>query len=71
MKPLSESSLRVTLRWVHIVGGLIIMCYIYSPFSANIVFQYVMKFFILPVLGLTGIWLWQFRKINKLLKIKI
>ena len=67
---MSAKKIRIILRWVHIVFGLIIMCYIYSPFHEHVIFQIVMKFFIIPVITFTGIWVWKFKEFNKLFKIQ-
>jgi len=62
--------IRVTIRWIHIILGLTIMCYIYSPFHENVYFQVIIKFIILPVIFLTGVWIWKFKAINHWLKIE-
>jgi len=65
-----ESTIRSILRWGHIVLGLIIMFYIYSPFGEKRFFQIMMKFGIIPIITFTGIWMWQFRAFNKFLRIR-
>ena len=65
--PLKAKKVRIAIRWMHIVLGLVVMCYIYSPFHENESFQIVMKFVIIPVITITGIWIWQFRAVNKFL----
>ncbi|MBZ0165701.1 MAG: hypothetical protein K8I00_02765 [Candidatus Omnitrophica bacterium] len=67
---MKAKKIRVMLRWVHIVFGLVIMCYIYSPFHQYVVFQWIVKAGILPVVTLTGIWVWKFAAVNKILKIQ-
>lgn len=67
---LTSARLRIILRWLHIVLGLILMCYIYSPFHKYIWFQLVTKFCVIPIITLSGIWVWKFKKINKLFGIK-
>jgi len=65
----SQKKIRVMLRWMHIVSGLIILCYIYSPFHEIFIFQIAVKFLIIPIITLSGIWIWKFMAINKFLKI--
>jgi hypothetical protein len=67
---MSEAKLRMILRWVHIILGLVILCYIYSPWAASVSFQLLVKFIIVPVIVVTGIWIWKFTAFNKLLRIK-
>jgi len=67
---MTEVKLRILLRWMHIVLGLVVMFYIYSPFHRNEIFQLVMKWGVIPGMTLTGIWIWKFKSINKMIKIK-
>jgi hypothetical protein len=65
-----EKRIRLILRWMHIVLGLVIMCYIYSPFHEIAVFQWIVKIAVIPIIALSGIWLWKFKKVNAFLKIR-
>lgn len=67
---MKAKKIRVVLRWVHIVCGLVIMCFIYSPFHESAVFQWIMKLLIIPVVTLTGIWVWKFKEFNQFFRIK-
>ena len=49
--------------------GLIVMCYVYSPFHENVTFQWTVKLLLFPVITLTGVWIWKFKAINNFLKI--
>ena len=64
-----EKKIRRILRWMHIIFGLVIMCYIYSPFHEIVWFQIVMKFVIIPVITISGIWIWKFKAFNRFLGI--
>ena len=67
---MTAGKIRVVLRWLHLVLGLVVLCYIYSPFHENQAFQIAMKFFIIPVIVFSGIWIWKFKEFNKLFRIK-
>ncbi|MCB9757849.1 MAG: hypothetical protein H6753_05435 [Candidatus Omnitrophica bacterium] len=67
---MTTNQTRIVLQWVHIVFGLVILCYIYSPFSKYLLFQIFIKFIVVPVIVLTGLWLWKFKEFNKFLRIK-
>lgn len=67
---MTAKTVRVIIRWIHIVGGAVIMCYIYSPFHENVEFQCAVKFGVLPILTFTGIWLWKFRQFNRFFRIQ-
>ena len=63
--------LRTCLRWLHIVFGLVILCYIYSPLHKYILFQIIVKFFVIPALVFTGVWIWKFKAFNKFFHIHL
>ena len=67
---LTQAQLRVTLRWAHIIIGLILLCYVYSPLGRNVIFQIFVKFILIPLLVVSGIWLWKFGVFNKLFKFR-
>jgi len=67
---LTEKKVRTAIRWIHIASGLIIMCYIYSPFHEQKAFQMIMKFCIIPGITFTGLWIWKFKAFNKFFKIQ-
>ena len=67
---MNEAKLRVALRWTHIILGLVILCYIYSPWATAVLFQIFVKFIVVPVIVMSGVWIWKFAIFNKLLRIK-
>lgn len=67
---MKAQGIRTAIRWVHIAGGLVIMCYIYSPFHEHVAFQWGVKAGVVPVLTFTGIWLWKFPQFNKMFGIR-
>jgi len=66
---LTEAKVRIILRWMHIVLGLVLMCYVYSPFGKEQLFQIMVKFLIIPITTFTGFWMWKFKAFNKFFKI--
>lgn len=68
--PLTPKRIRIILRWVHIVLGLVILCYIYSPLHQFLTFQIIVKFVVIPIIVSTGIWLWKFQQFNKIFGIR-
>lgn len=65
---MSNKTLRVTLRWIHIIGSSFIGTYVYSPWSSNPTFAALTKFVVIPVLGLTGLGMWQQARLVRLFK---
>lgn len=66
---MKEARWRVVLRWTHIILGVVLLCYIYSPFSANQGFQVFIKFIIVPAIAVSGLYIWKFAFFNKIFKI--
>ncbi len=62
--------IRTIQRWVHIVFGLIVLCYVYSPFSQYDWFRWTVRLLVVPVLVISGLWLWKPKIFNKAFKIK-
>ena len=50
---------RNILRWAHLIGALLIGTYIYSPLSELLWFQLLMQVAVIPILTLTGLWMWK------------
>lgn len=68
---ISAATERVILRWIHIVFGLPILGYIYGP--PEEVQQYVsmFRFVFVPVLVLSGLWMWKGHLLRRLLSKKM
>ncbi|MEO1192832.1 MAG: hypothetical protein AAFY02_13810 [Pseudomonadota bacterium] len=56
---MSAASLRQSLRWFHILGGLIIGTYLYSPWSSNAAFSVLTLYLVTPALVLSGLAMWK------------
>lgn len=52
-------SQRVVFRWIHIVLGIPIMGYIYSPFEKLPSYAGPTRFVFFPVIVATGLWMWK------------
>jgi len=68
--PLTQARVRVIFRWVHIVLGLVLLCYVYSPLSSYLSFRLLVKIVAIPVTVFSGLWLWKFKFFNRLFGIK-
>lgn len=56
---MSSSTQRTVCRWIHIVFGIPVVGYIYSPFENLPDYAPVTRFVALPVIVLTGLWMWK------------
>jgi hypothetical protein len=55
----NQSTLRWILRTIHIVFGIPIIGYIYSPFDRIPNYAPATRFVFVPVLVLSGLWMWK------------
>ena len=63
MKPTTKRSI---LRWIHIVFSVPIIGYIYSPFDKIPEYAAPTRFVFLPILVLTGLWMWKGQAVRRL-----
>jgi hypothetical protein len=55
----NQSTVRRILRTIHIVFGIPIIGYIYSPFDKIPNYAPATRFVFVPVLVLSGLWMWK------------
>ena len=55
---MNQGTKRSILRWVHIVFGVPILGYIYSPFEVLPLYAPVARYVAVPVIVLSGFWMW-------------
>jgi hypothetical protein len=67
---MSQSTQRLVFRWIHIVFSIPILGYIYSPFKNLPDYAPATRFFFLPVMVLTGLWMWKGHLVRKLVSQK-
>lgn len=56
---ISPATERVILRWIHLVFAIPIVGYIYSPFQNLPDYAPLTRYVFLPVMVLTGLWMWK------------
>jgi len=64
---MKQATKRSILRWIHIVLGIPIVGYVYSPFEEIPNYAPAVRFVFLPVLVLTGFWMWQGPAVRRLI----
>jgi hypothetical protein len=62
-----DATQRSILRWIHIVFGIPIIGYVYSPFKELPNYAPVVRFISIPVLVLTGLWMWKGNVVRRLI----
>jgi hypothetical protein len=64
MKPDTK---RAILRWTHIVFGIPIIGYAYSPFEELPDYAPIVRFVAIPAIVLTGLWMWKGHVLSRLI----
>lgn len=66
---MSPTSIRLWLRWSHVVAGLVIGAYVCSPLHADGTATLIARLSLLPVLALTGLAMWQQGRFTRFLNL--
>ena len=65
---MSEVAKHSILRWIHIIFGIPIVGYIYSPFEQIPNYAPVVRYVALPVILLSGLWMWKGHWVRRLIR---
>lgn len=63
---ISTSTQRIVVRWIHLVLAIPIIGYVYSPFEELPNYAPVVRFVGIPVILVTGLWMWKGHLVRKL-----
>ena len=64
---MKDAAKRSILRWIHIVFSIPILGYIYSPFEEIPNYAPAVRFVFVPVLVLSGLWMWKGHVLRRLI----
>ena len=64
---MNQGTIRLIFRWIHIVFSIPILGYIYSPFDQIPNYAPVTRFVFVPVLILSGLWMWKGHVLRRLI----
>ena len=64
---MKEATKRSILRWIHIVFSIPILGYIYSPFEEIPKYASRVRFVVVPVMFLSGLWMWKGHVLRRLI----
>ena len=56
---ISDAVKRTVARWVHIILGIPIIGYVYSPFEQIPNYAPAVRYVFLPAIVLAGLWVWK------------
>lgn len=63
---MTEATKRSIVRWIHIVLGIPIIGYVYSPFDQIPQYAPPTRYVFLPLLILSGLWMWKGHVVRRL-----
>jgi hypothetical protein len=64
---MNQATRRSILRWIHLVFAVPILGYVYSPFENIPQYAAPTRYVFVPILVLTGLWLWKGHVIRRLI----
>lgn len=64
---MQEATKRSIVRWIHLVMSIPILGYIYSPFEKIPGYARPTRFVFVPVMVLSGLWMWKGHLVRRLL----
>jgi hypothetical protein len=64
---MKETTKRSLVRWIHIIFGIPLLGYIYSPFEAIPNYAPATRFVFVPVIVLSGLWMWKGHVLRRLI----
>ena len=64
---ISDAAKRMIFRWIHIIFGIPIIGYIYSPFEKIPNYAPAVRFVFVPVIVLSGFSLWKGHALRRLM----
>jgi hypothetical protein len=63
---MKDATNRSIVRWIHIVFSIPILGYIYSPFEEIPKYAPRVRFVVVPVMLLSGLWMWKGHVLRRL-----
>jgi hypothetical protein len=64
---MTQGTIRMIFRWIHLVFSIPILGYIYSPFEEIPKYAHAVRFVFLPTLVVSGLWMWKGHVLRRLI----
>jgi hypothetical protein len=64
---MKDATKRSIVRWIHVVFSIPILGYIYSPFEKLPQYADRVRFVVVPVMLLSGLWMWKGHVVRRLI----
>ena len=68
---MNDATTRQIIRWIHIICAIPIIGYVYSPFEVIPDYAPPTRFVFVPVMLLSGLWMWKGHVVRRLIFAKI
>ena len=68
---ITAATTRVIFRWVHLILAIPVIGYVYSPFEKLPDYAPVVRFIAIPLIAVTGLWMWKGHLLRRLVPNKI
>jgi len=65
---MKDATQRAVIRWTHIICGIPIIGYIYSPFPVLPDYAPLTRYVFLPAMILSGLWMWKGHMVRRLMR---
>lgn len=65
---MSNATERKVIRWIHLLLSVPIIGYIYGPVAEKPEAAFAVRIFFVPIVVLTGLWMWKGHLVKKLFK---
>ena len=62
----SAATQRMIFRWIHLILAIPIIGYVYSPFENLPDYAPVVRYISIPIIALTGLWMWKGHLLRRL-----
>jgi len=46
---------RKLFRWIHIIGRILLIVYVYSPLKENVLFENLIQYGVIPLVGISAL----------------
>jgi hypothetical protein len=64
---MKDATKRSIVRWIHIIFSIPILGYIYSPFEELPKYADRVRFVVIPLMLLSGLWIWKGHVLRRLI----
>jgi len=64
---MKDSTIRLVIRWIHLICAIPIVGYIYSPFEVIPNYAPQTRFVFFPVMLLSGLWMWKSHLVRRVM----